>query len=89
MPPCGEVNSPLQDRRATPSLPARARVHPAAGYRQVKPRHANPAVSHSVIDIEAVRQAEIVAPVDAGGKDNVGNGALAFLRQQWRQHRLR
>jgi hypothetical protein len=57
--------------------------------RQVKARHANPVVGHPVIDVEAVRRAKIVAPVDAGGEHDVGDGPLAFLRQQRRQHRLR
>jgi hypothetical protein len=57
--------------------------------RHVKACHADPAVGHSVIDVEAVRRSKIVAPVDAGGEYDVGDGAIAFLRQRWRQHRLR
>ena len=44
---------------------------------QVEPRHADPAVGHPVVHVEAVRLAEIVAPVDAGREHDVGNGAAA------------
>ena len=61
---------------------------PRQEIRQVKARDANPLVGHSIIDIEAVRRAEIVAPVDAGGEHDVGDGSVAFLRQLRCQHRL-
>ena len=58
-------------------------------FRQVKACHANPIVRHSVIHVEAVRRAEIIAPVNAGGEHDVGDGPVSFLRQLRRQHRLR
>ena len=45
----------------------------------VKACHANPVVGHPVIDIEAVRCAEIVAPVDAGGEHDVRDSAVGVL----------
>ena len=56
---------------------------------EIQARCANPAVGHAVVDVETVRCAEVVAPVNAGGKDNVRNRSLAFLRKQRRQNRLR
>jgi hypothetical protein len=41
-------------------------------FRQVEARHADPVVGHPVIHVEAVRRAEIIAPVDSGGKHDVG-----------------
>ena len=47
--------------------------------RHVQARHANAVVGHPVVDVETIRRAEIVAPVDAGGEHDVGDGAAAFL----------
>ena len=47
--------------------------------RHLDPCQADAAVGHAVIDIEAIRLAEIVASVDAGGEDDVGHDAVAFL----------
>ena len=58
------------------------------GIRKVEASHSDPVVSHAVIDVESVRQAEIGAAVDAGGKDDVGDGPQAFLRQFRSQHGL-
>src|ERR1035438_8239706 len=55
---------------------------------QVKASHPNAVVGHPVIDVEALRFAKIVAPVDPGGKYHVVNHTAAFLRQRRRQHRL-
>jgi hypothetical protein len=49
---------------------------------KIEARYANPIVGHAVVDVETVWCAEVVAAVDAGGKDNVGNRSLAFLRKQ-------
>ena len=49
-------------------------------FRHVQTRHSDPVVGHAVIDVESVGQAEIVAPVDGGGKHDVGDGPDAFLR---------
>ena len=57
--------------------------------RQVQARHANPVVGHPIINVEAVRQSKIVAAVDAGGENDVGDGPLTFLRQRRCQHRFR
>ena len=57
--------------------------------RHVKTGHADPVVCHPVINVEAVRHIEIVAPVNAGWEHDVGDDTPAFLRQLWCQHRLR
>ncbi len=49
-------------------------------FRHVETRHADPVVGHPVVDVETIGQAEIIAPVDRGGKDNVGDGPDTFLR---------
>ena len=57
--------------------------------RHVKTGHPDPVVSHPVINVEAVRHIEIVAPVNAGWEHDVGDDTAALLRQLWYQHRLR
>jgi hypothetical protein len=52
--------------------------------RQVEARHANAIVSHPIIEVEAIRRAQIVTPVDAGGEYNIGDNFVTFL---W-QHRI-
>src|SRR5664280_1055320 len=58
------------------------------GLWQVEASHADPVVGHAVIDIEPVGHAKIVAPVDAGGENDVGDRPAALLRQLGGQHRL-
>ncbi len=48
--------------------------------RYVQACHADAVVGHPVIHVEAVRTAEIVPPVNAGGKHHVGDGPVTFLR---------
>jgi len=48
--------------------------------RQVEPRHPDAVVGHPVVDVEAVRFAEIVSPVDSRGKDDLGDGPATLLR---------
>jgi hypothetical protein len=51
-------------------------------------RDTNPAVRHPVVDVETVWSSKIVAPIDARGDNNIGNGSIAFLWKHRRQHRL-
>ena len=54
------------------------------GFRQmlgeIQARCANPAVGHAVVDVETVWCAEVVAAIDASGKDDIGDRSAAFLR---------
>ena len=63
-----------------------ARMSSRQGIREVESSHSDPVVGHAVIDVESVGQADVVAAVDAGGKDDVGDGPAAFLRQFRGQH---
>ena len=49
--------------------------------RYVKACHANPVVGHPIVNVEAFRRAEIVAPVNSGREHNIRDGPAAFLRQ--------
>ncbi len=55
----------------------------------IKACRADPVIAHPIINVEAVRRAEIVAPVDSGGKHDVRDGIPALLWQVRRPHRLR
>lgn len=57
-------------------------------FRQIKARHTNPIVRHAVVNVETIWSAKIVAPVDARWENNIGNGPIALLGKQRRQHRL-
>jgi len=46
--------------------------------RQVKAGHAYSIIRHSIINIEAVRLTEVIAPVDSRGEDDVGNNAVSL-----------
>lgn len=50
--------------------------------RKIETRCANPVVGNAVVDVETIGGAEVVAPVNAGGKDNIRNRSLAFLGKQ-------
>ncbi|MGC2751158.1 MAG: ABC transporter permease [Candidatus Acidiferrum sp.] len=56
------------------------------GIWQVKARDSNPLVGHAVIDVEAIRCANVVTPVDARGEHDVGHNSAAFLRQLRRKN---
>lgn len=66
------------------------RTHPGRKVlRQIQSRYPNPTVGHAVVHIEPVGRAEIVAPIDTGGKHDVVDGPVALLWQVWGQHRFR
>jgi hypothetical protein len=47
---------------------------------QIQARDPDTAVRHAVVGVESVRQTQIVPPIDAGGKDNIGDRSTAFPR---------
>jgi len=48
--------------------------------RQIQTGDADPVVGHAVVDIEAIRQSEVVATIDAGWEHDVGDGPVALRR---------
>ncbi len=48
---------------------------------QVETRRTDPIVGHAVVHVEPIRCAKIVAAIDAGGKNDIGDGTVPFLRQ--------
>jgi hypothetical protein len=44
--------------------------------RQVKACYADSVVGHPIVDVEAIGCSKIVPPIDAGGKDNIGDGSV-------------
>lgn len=51
------------------------------GVRQIHTRYADTLVGHSIIHIESIGFADIVAAVDPGRKYHVGNDSVTFLVQ--------
>jgi hypothetical protein len=50
--------------------------------RHIKTCYADSAVCHSIVDVESIGCAEIVASVNTGRKNHIGNGPISFLWQQ-------
>ncbi|NCF85983.1 MAG: hypothetical protein GWQ08_10700 [Verrucomicrobiaceae bacterium] len=46
---------------------------------QGQPRHANVAICHAVVHVEAVRFSTIIAAVDGDGGNDVGYDSVAFF----------
>ena len=58
-------------------------------FRRCESCRADAIVGHSIVDIKAIRLAEIVTPIDGGGEHNVLDGAATLLRRRRRKYRVR
>lgn len=56
--------------------------------RHIQAGNPDPAVGHTIVNIDAVRLAKIIPPIDTRGKHDVGDGTAAFLPELRGQHRL-
>jgi len=56
--------------------------------RQDEPGHADAAVCHSIIDIEALATFAVFAAVDASGEHHVRDDPLTLMKDQRREDRL-